>query len=110
MNPVPIWRKRLPGQGDKLYKSPGAGSTQCVGGTVGAQNLAWKQQGVVVRAELIAITEGKIEGRKRRKQQRMQWLNGILNTMDLRLSKFGEMVKDREAWHAVVYGVTKSVI
>ena len=53
---------------------------------------------------------GKIEGRRRRKQQRMRWLNGILNTTDLSLSKFEEMVKDREAWHAVVYGVAKSVI
>ena len=53
---------------------------------------------------------GKIEGRQRGKQQRMRWLNSIINTMDLSLSKFGEMVKDREAWHAVIYGVTKSVI
>ena len=53
---------------------------------------------------------GKIEGRRRRKRQRMRWLNGIINTMDLSLNKFWEMVKDREAWHAVVYRVTKSAI
>ena len=50
---------------------------------------------------------GKIEGRRRRGQQRMKWLDGIMDSMDMSLGKFRELVTDREAWRAVIHGVAK---
>ena len=62
------------------------------------------------RADSIEKTPklGKIEGRRRRGQQTMRWLDGIISSTDVSLSKFREIVKDMEVWHAAVHGVTKS--
>ena len=108
----PWHTQRLPGSGHFIHVSPVASST-LRGDDSEAHVAELKLQcfgRLTPRADSSEMTLmlGKIEGRRRRGRQRMRWLDGIIDLMDMRLGGLQELVMDREAWRAVIHGVTKS--